>query len=161
MVNGALAKRVLLVLSLAATAATVSAVAVPAVDASLPASGSSAAPASSATYLNQHQPTRLTIKPHSYYSHVFVHNLIWSGWGQPTTTARGTFTFQFCVRESCSISPFYDEPVAASLSDIKRCRKQLSYTKLTLKVEGPLPDPSFKTYRTSVGACQPRRSGGH
>jgi len=118
--------------------------------------------ASSAVYAeNRYQPQQLKIRPHGYYRHVSIHNLQWSNWGQPTATAHGTFTFQFCVHESCSVSPFYDEPVAASLTQIKQCRGRLSYTVLAFDVEGPVPDPSFKSYRTSLGACRTRSSGGH
>jgi hypothetical protein len=118
-------------------------------------------PASSAVYAeNRYQPPTLTVKPHGYYNHVSIHNLTWTDWGQATASAHGTFTFQFCVHESCSVSPFYDEPVAVSLTHIERCRARLSYTVLTFNVEGPLPDPSFKTYRMSLGACQQRSSGG-
>jgi hypothetical protein len=110
---------------------------------------------------NQIQPGRLAIKPHGYYSHISVHNLTWSGWGQPQAVAKGTFTFQFCVQESCAVSPFYDEPVTVTLSGLKRCRARLSYTTLALSIEGPLPDSSFKTYRTSVASCRPSRRGAH
>jgi hypothetical protein len=110
--------------------------------------------ASSTVYVeNQYQPTRLAIKPHGYYDNTSVHNLVWSDWGQATTTARGTFTFQFCVEESCSVSPFYDEPVIVTLSGIQRCHARLTYTTLALDVEATLPDSSFKGYRTSVGVC--------
>jgi hypothetical protein len=107
---------------------------------------------------NQAQPTRLPIKPHGYYSNTSIHNLSWSNWGQATATARGTFTFQFCVEESCSVSPFYDEPVLVTLSNIQRCRSRLSYTTLALDVQATLPDSSFKGYRTSVAACAKSRS---
>jgi hypothetical protein len=118
--------------------------------------------ASSTVYVeNQDQPTRLPIKPHGYYASTSVHNLVWSDWGQATTTARGTFTFQFCVEESCSVSPFYDEPVSVSLSGIQRCRSQLIYTTLALDVEATLPDSSFKGYRTSVGVCAKSRPAAH
>jgi hypothetical protein len=110
---------------------------------------------------NQYQPTRLSIKPHGYYSATSVHNLLWTDWGQATTTARGVFTFQFCVEESCSVSPFYDEPVVVSLSGIARCRTRLIYTTLALSVEATLPDNSFKGYRTSVGACATPHPGAH
>lgn len=117
--------------------------------------------AASAVYAEDHyQPRTLAIKPHGYYSHVSVHNLLWVNWGQARTAARGTFTFQFCVQESCSVSPFYDEPVVVSLTAIKRCRGRLSYTELSLQVEGQLPDSSFRTYRTSLGVCRQRSSGG-
>jgi len=109
---------------------------------------------------NRYQPQQLSVKSHGYYSHVSVHNLRWSTWGQATTTSQGTFTFQFCVHESCSVSPFYDEPVVVSLTRIKRCGTRLSYTVLTFNVEGPLPDQTFKTYRRSLGACRPQSSGG-
>jgi hypothetical protein len=147
-------------LSLAAAVAVLTAVAIPVVALAAPSPAPSPS-ASSAVYAeNRYQPARLTIKPHGYYSHVSVHNLNWTNWGQPSTSARGTFTFQFCVQESCTVSPFYDEPVVVSLSQIKRCRARLSYTVLSLAVEGPLPDASFKTYRTSLASCRPRSSGG-
>ncbi len=127
-----------------------------------PMLAAAASSAASAVYAeNRSQPQRLTIKPHGYYSSVSIHNLRWTNWGQPTASAQGTFTFQFCVHESCSVSPFYDEPVAVSLTQIKRCRARLSYTVLTFNVQGALPDPSFKTYRTSLGACRPQSSGAH
>ncbi len=111
-------------------------------------------PASSTVYVeNQYQPNRLPIKPHGYYNSTSVHNLVWTDWGQATTTASGTFTFQFCVEESCSVSPFYDEPVVVSLSGIARCGSRLIYTTLALDIEATLPDSSFKGYRTSVAAC--------
>jgi hypothetical protein len=118
--------------------------------------------ASSAVFAeNRSQPQKLTVKAHGYYRSVSLHNLQWANWGQPTATARGTFTFQFCVHESCSVSPFYDEPVSLMLTQIKSCRARLSYTVLTFNVEGPLPDQSFKSYRTSLGVCRPPSSGGH
>jgi hypothetical protein len=107
------------------------------------------------------QPQRLTIKPHGYYSHVSLHNLQWSNWGQPSTSATGTFTFQFCVKESCSVSPFYDQPAAVTLSQIKPCRGRALYSLLTLSIAGPMPDTSFKMYQTSLGSCRPQRSGAH
>jgi hypothetical protein len=129
--------------------------AAPVVVAAAAASSASSPSASSAVYAeSRYQPRKLTIKPYDYYRHVSVHNLQWTNWGQATALAHGTFTFQFCLHESCSVSPFYDEPVAVSLTQIKGCRARLSYTVLTLNVEGPLPDPRFKTYRTSLGACR-------
>ncbi len=124
-------------------------------------SASSSPSASSAVYVeSQQQPTRLTIKPHSYYSHVSAHNLVWTNWGQATTTAQGTFTFQFCVEESCSVSPFYDDPVVVTLGAVKRCGPRLSYTALQLEVSGAtLPDTSFKKYQTNLG-CPKRPADG-
>jgi hypothetical protein len=132
-----------------------------------PAPGSSVvapalAPGPSAVYAeNQIQPARLPIKPHGYYSHTSLHNLTWTNWGQPTATARGTFTFQFCVEESCSVSPFYDEPALVTLSAIQQCRARLSYTTLSLEVQATLPDSSFTGYRTSVSACAKPRPRAH
>jgi hypothetical protein len=121
----------------------------------LAAEGASSPAASSAVY-TETQPVRLTIKPRSYYSHVSVHNLAWTNWGATTATAQGTFTFQFCVEESCSVSPFYDESAAVTLTAIKRCGTHPSYTILQLEVSGTLPDTSFRSYRTSL-ACPTRR----
>jgi hypothetical protein len=137
-------------------------VVVPVVAAAAPSPSPSLSPsASTAVYVeNRYQPSALAIKPHGYYSHVSIHNLKWTNWGQATTSAQGTFTFQFCVHESCSVSPFYAEPVVVSLTGIARCRARLFYTVLTFNVEGALPDPSFKTYRRSLGACPRRSSGG-
>jgi hypothetical protein len=112
--------------------------------------------AASAVYLET-QPTALAVKPHSYYSHVSVHNLTWSNWGAPTATAQGTFTFQFCVEESCTVSPFYDESAAVTLTAVKPCGTHPSYTALGLEVSGTLPDTSFKSYRTSL-ACPTQRA---
>lgn len=116
--------------------------------------------ASTAVFTESAQPATLQIKPHSYYRHVSVHNLTWSGWGAPTATAPGTFTFQFCVEESCSVSPFYDESVAVTLSAIGHCGAHPAYTSLQLEVSGTLPDSSFRSYRTSL-ACPRRRSLAH
>jgi len=102
-------------------------------------------------------PSRLPIKPHGYYSHTSLHNLIWSSWGQPTTTAHGTFTFQFCVEESCAVSPFYDEPAVVTLSGAARCHASTIYTTLALDVEATLPDTSFQGYRTRLPACAKAR----
>lgn len=121
----------------------------------LPAAGaSSALTAASAVYLES-QPAVLAIKPHSYYSHLSVHNLTWANWGAPIATAQGTFTFQFCVEESCTVSPYYDESAAVTLTAIKNCGTHPSYTALQLEVSGTLPDSSFKSYRTSL-ACPTR-----
>jgi hypothetical protein len=117
--------------------------------------------ASSAVYAeSRQQPTQLQVKPRGHYSHVSVQDLKWSAWGQATTSAHGTLTFQFCFEESCSVSPFYAEPVTVSLSRIQSCRARRSYTLLALDVEGPLPEESFKTYRTSLAACQ-KPAGAH
>jgi hypothetical protein len=137
-------------------------IAPPIAGASAHAVGAGAPAPPSAVYANnQYEPSVLAIKPHGHYSHISVHNLVWADWGQPTATAHGILTFQFCVHESCSVSPFYDEPTAVSLGAIKRCRARFSYTTLALDVEGPLPDPNFKAYRTVVGVCSKRRSRGH
>jgi hypothetical protein len=120
------------------------------------ARASSSPTAASAVYLES-QPAVLTIKPHSYYSHLSVHNLTWSNWGAPTATAQGTFTFQFCVEESCTVSPFYDESAAVTLTTVKPCGTHPSYTALQLEVSGTLPDSSFKSYRTSL-ACPTRHT---
>jgi hypothetical protein len=124
------------------------------------AQAASAAPAtpppaaSAAVYAeNLVQPSRLKVKPRGHYSHVSVQDLQWTGWGQPSTSAHGTLIFQFCFYESCSVSPFYAEPVTVSLSRLQSCRARLSYTLLALNVEGPLPEESFKTYRTSLAGC--------
>ncbi len=113
--------------------------------------------ASSAVFTESAQPTTLQIKPHSFYRHISVHNLAWSGWGAPSTTAQGTFTFQFCVEESCSVSPFYDESVVVTLGAIGHCGGRSVYTSLQLEASGTLPDSSFKSFRTSL-ACPKRRS---
>ena len=113
--------------------------------------------ASSAVLTESAQPVTLQIKPHSYYRHVSVHNLAWTGWGAPSTTAQGTFTFQFCVEESCSVSPFYDESVVVTLSTIGHCGGRSVYTSLQLEASGTLPDSSFKSYRMSL-ACPKRHS---
>lgn len=155
----ALPRRPLLMLALAAT--LVLALAATLVLAAGSASASYASLASSAVYAeNRSQPRALDIKSHGFYDNVSVHSLQWTNWGQPTASARGIFTFQFCVHESCSVSPFYDEPVSVSLSQIKPCRARLSYTVLRLNVEGPLPDQSFKAYQTSLAACRPQSSAG-
>jgi hypothetical protein len=131
----------------------------PAAIAATPASAAAASTAAAAQATtavsidNQSQPTHLPIKPHGYYSHTALANLTWSNWGQPTATAHGSFIFQFCVEESCSVSPFYSEPVVVTLSAIQRCHARLAYTVLALDVEAELPDSSFKGYRTSVAAC--------
>ncbi|MFI5008836.1 MAG: hypothetical protein ACHQDY_01015 [Solirubrobacterales bacterium] len=122
----------------------------------LATAGASSAPAAASAVYLESQPTRLQIKPHSYYRHVSVHNLAWTNWGAPTATAQGTFTFQFCVEESCSVSPFYDEFAAVTLTAIKRCGTHPSYTILQLEVSGTLPDTSFRSYQTSL-ACPTRR----
>jgi hypothetical protein len=119
------------------------------------AKASSALTAASAVFLED-QPAVLAIKPHSYYSHLSVHNLTWSNWGAPTASAQGTFTFQFCVEESCSVSPFYDESAALTLTAIERCGTRSAYTALQLEVSGTLPDSSFKSYRTTLGCPAPR-----
>ncbi len=123
----------------------------------LVAAGASPSPAASSAVYTETQPVRLAIKPHSYYSHVSVHNLAWTDWGAPTAMAQGTFTFQFCVEESCSVSPFYDESTAVTLTAIGRCGTHPSYTILQLEVSGTLPDTSFRSYRTSL-ACPTRRA---
>jgi hypothetical protein len=123
----------------------------------LPAASASSDPtAASAVYLES-QPAVLAIAPHSYYSHLSVHNLEWSSWGASTATAQGTFTFQFCVEESCAVSPFYDESATVTLAAVKPCGTRPSYTALQLEVSGTLPDTSFKSYRTSL-ACPTRRA---
>lgn len=103
------------------------------------------------------EPASLAVKRHGHYYHVSVHNLTWSDWGQASATAKGTFTFQFCIEESCSVSPFYDEPAVVALSGLKSCEGRLSYTVLALSVEAALPDSSFTHYRTSFGPCRARR----
>jgi hypothetical protein len=118
------------------------------------ASSASAPTVASAVYLES-QPVALPVKPHSYYSHLSVHNLTWANWGASTATAQGTFTFQFCVEESCTVSPFYDESAAVTLTAIQNCGTRPSYTALGLEVSGTLPDSSFKSYRTSL-ACPTR-----
>jgi hypothetical protein len=124
---------------------------------------SSVAQGSSTVYYagTQYQPREVAIKPHGYYHNVSVHGLQWTNWGAPQATAQGTFTFQFCVKESCSVSPFYDEPVVVGLSGIERCRGRSSYTVLALTINGAMPDESFKGFRTSVGACPRHRASGH
>ncbi len=109
----------------------------------------------------RYQPRRFAIKPHGYYHNVSVHGLRWTGWGASQATADGTFTYQFCVDESCSVAPFFDEPVVVTLSQIKRCRNgRSSYTTLALTIDGSMPDESFKGFQTSVAACPRRRSSG-
>lgn len=112
--------------------------------------------ATGAVFTESAQPAALQIKQHSYYRHVSAHNLLWSGWGAPTATAQGTFTFQFCVEESCSVSPFYDESVVVTLSAIGHCGAHPAYTSLQLEASGTLPDSSFKSYRTSLACPKPR-----
>lgn len=103
---------------------------------------------------SQAQPQRLAVRPHGYYRHTAVLGLQWSSWGQAVALGKGTFTFQFCVDESCSVSPVFVDPVAVLLSAIKRCRGRPSYTKLELRVEGTLPDASFESFHTKLGACR-------
>jgi hypothetical protein len=107
------------------------------------------------------QPPRLAIQRHGFYHNVSVHNLRWSDWGQASATGRGTFTFQFCVHESCSVSPFFDEPVVVTLSGVRPCGRRLSYTALALDIEASMPDSSFTHFQTSLGSCRRRGSGGH
>ena len=116
------------------------------------------ASASSPVYVNSRsQPARLPIKQHGAYRHLSVHDLVWVGWGQPQAKATGVFTYQFCLTERCSVSPFYDVPAVVRLSAIKRCGARRSYTTLALTVEGSTPDSSFKGFRMSVATC-PKRS---
>jgi hypothetical protein len=123
---------------------------------------SSAALGSSTVYYagTQYQPHRLAIKPHGYYHNVSLHGLQWTNWGASQATAQGTFTYQFCVKESCSVAPFFDEPVVVTLSAIESCRGRSSYTTLALQINGSMPDESFKGFQTSVGACPRRRASG-
>ncbi|HST55723.1 MAG TPA: hypothetical protein VLJ42_07495 [Solirubrobacteraceae bacterium] len=116
----------------------------------------SAAPARAVYVAGRSQPARLPIKPHGAYRNLSVHGLTWTGWDQPVTSASGVFTYQFCLTESCAVSPFYDEPVVVTLSAVKRCGRRLSYTRLALNVNGSTPDSSFKGFRTSAGACRKR-----
>lgn len=104
------------------------------------------------------QPRALAIKPHGYYHNVSVRGLQWTDWGAPQATAAGTFTYQFCVEESCSVAPFFDKPVVVALGAIERCRGRPSYTVLALQIDGSMPDESFKGFRTSVSACPRHRS---
>jgi hypothetical protein len=128
----------------------------------VPAAAAQASAAAAVEAEGRAEPTRLAIKRHGYYHNVSVHNLQWSDWGQASTTARGTFTFQFCVEESCSVSPLYDEPVVVTLSGLKSCGGHLSYATLTLDIEAEMPDSSFRHYRTSLGlgSCRARGSRG-
>jgi hypothetical protein len=124
--------------------------------------GAAAPAASSAVYIeNRYEPTQLAIKPHGYYSHTVLEHLTWANWGQPTATASGSFVFQFCVEESCSVSPFYSEPVAVTLTGIQHCQARMAYTVLAFNVEAELPDTSFKSYRTNVAACVSKHSRAH
>lgn len=104
------------------------------------------------------QPRTLAIKSHGYYRNVSVHGLQWTAWGAPQATAAGTFTYQFCVEESCSVAPFFDEPVVVTLSTIEHCRGRSSYAMLALQINGSMPDESFNGFRMSVSACPRRRS---
>ncbi len=113
-----------------------------------------ASPAGTVSVSGQIQPRQLPIRPHGYYHSTSLFGLQWSSWGRATATARGTFTFQFCVEESCSVSPVFVDPAAVALSGMKRCRGRLSYTELALHVEGLLPDASFDRFRAKVGACR-------
>jgi hypothetical protein len=121
-----------------------------------------AATSSSTVYYagNQYQPKRLPVKRHGYYRNVSLHGLLWSSWGGSQTTAEGTFTYQFCVEEKCSLAPFFDEPAVVVLGGIESCHGRKSYTTLALTIDGSMPDESFKGFRTIVGACPPRRSSG-
>jgi hypothetical protein len=107
---------------------------------------------------NQSQPSHLRIAPHGYYRNTQLFGLHWSGWGQSSATATGTFSFQFCVEESCSVSPFFVDPAVVVLDRIGRCRGRLLYTRLRLHVEGQLPDASFGAFHTSIGRCHGRAS---
>ncbi|HXA91757.1 MAG TPA: hypothetical protein VNU73_00820 [Steroidobacteraceae bacterium] len=107
-----------------------------------------------------YQPKSLPIKQHGYYRHVSLHNLVWTDWGQPQATAQGTFTYQFCVEESCSTAVFFDEPAEVVLAGMESCRGRMSYTTLALTINGSMPDESFKGYRRTVGACRRHHSGG-
>ncbi len=123
---------------------------------------SSAAMGSSTVYYagTGPQPRTLAIKPHGYYHNVSLRRLQWTDWGAPQATAEGIFTYQFCVEESCSVAPFFDEPVLVTLSTIEGCRGRSSYTTLALQINGSMPDESFKGFRTTVSACPRHRSSG-
>lgn len=50
-------------------------------------------------------------------------NLIWSGWGKPTATAKGSATVDLCAYEDCISGEYTSVPIEMTASKIVQCSK--------------------------------------
>jgi hypothetical protein len=54
---------------------------------------------------------------------ITARNLIWSDWGKPTATARGSATVDLCAYEDCASGDYVSVPIEVAASRIMRCSK--------------------------------------
>jgi len=52
---------------------------------------------------------------------ITARNLIWSGWGKPTATAKGSATVDLCAYEDCISGEYTSVPAEITVSKIVQC----------------------------------------
>jgi hypothetical protein len=79
-------------------------------------------------------------------------NLIWSGWGKPTATAKGSATVDLCSYEDCLWGEYISVPFDMTVSKIVRCSKNTrAYSTLRYVFPGGSPFQGVRTTgRTSA-----------
>jgi hypothetical protein len=68
---------------------------------------------------------------------ITARNLIWSGWGKPTATAKGSATVDLCAYEDCISGEYTSVPAEITVSKIVQCSENTrAYSTLRVPVHG-------------------------
>ncbi len=90
---------------------------------------------------------------------ITARNLIWSDWGKPTATAKGSATVDLCAYEDCAAGDYASVPIEMTASKIVHCSKNAraySTLRYTFPSGSPFQDvPTAAQTPSSFGQDQP------
>ncbi len=91
---------------------------------------------------------------------ITARNLIWSDWGKPTATAKGSATVDLCAYEDCASGAYVSVPIGITVSKIVHCPKNAwAYSMLRYVFPNGSPfqgvPATVKTPGYSAGQDQP------
>jgi hypothetical protein len=79
-------------------------------------------------------------------------NLVWSGWGKPAATARGSATVNLCAYTDCASGDYVSVPIEMTASKIVSCSKKMrAYSVLRYKFPDGSPFQGVPAGATGAG----------
>ncbi len=83
---------------------------------------------------------------------ITARNLVWTSWGQPTATARGTAVIDTCAYEDCHTGAFSSVPITLIASKITGCaRNGRGYSTLRYVFPDGSPWPGLPAHMNTSG----------
>lgn len=83
---------------------------------------------------------------------ITARNLVWSGWGKPTATAKGSATVNLCAYTDCAAGDYVSVPIEVTASKIVACSKKMrAYSVLRYKFPDGSPFKGLTAGDTGPG----------